>query len=311
MNRTVDASVISLYRKYCRKLLPVQTGMNPSLKRLDTIRAVLFDVYGTLVISSSGDVGTAVTDSQIAGFREIFRNETNHELPSAADVDSLLTAEIRKSHTESRASGVASYPEVEIRSLWKKILVTLNRSFNCNLPSDDKSASNIALLYELSKNNVWPMPGAAGIIRSLSSSGFILGIISNAQYYTPQMMMHFFPEEFAMIPESNCIWSFTEGRGKPDRELFNKFLNKNPHYSPDSILYVGNDMLNDIYTASECGMKTALFAGDKRSLRLRNKDSRILNLKPDVVLTSLDQLETVLGTEYAERVSSGYQQEIL
>jgi len=31
-------------------------------------------------------------------------------------------------------------------------------------------------------------------------------------------------------------------------------------------LYVGNDMLNDIWTATEAGCRTVLFAGDQRSL---------------------------------------------
>lgn len=36
-------------------------------------------------------------------------------------------------------------------------------------------------------------------------------------------------------------------------------------------LYVGNDMLNDIYPAQQLGLKTAFFAGDQRSLRKRFK----------------------------------------
>jgi len=49
-------------------------------------------------------------------------------------------------------------------------------------------------------------------------------------------------------------------------------------------------MLNDIYPAQKVGFQTALFAGDKRSLRLRNDDPRCKNLKPDLVITDLIQL---------------------
>jgi putative hydrolase of the HAD superfamily len=49
-------------------------------------------------------------------------------------------------------------------------------------------------------------------------------------------------------------------------------------------------MLNDIYPAQQLGFKTALFAGDTRSLRLRTDDSRCSNLSTDLVLTDLEQL---------------------
>ena len=49
-------------------------------------------------------------------------------------------------------------------------------------------------------------------------------------------------------------------------------------------------MLNDIYPAKQLGFQTALFAGDKRSLRLRTDDARCINLSADLVLTDLGQL---------------------
>jgi putative hydrolase of the HAD superfamily len=49
-------------------------------------------------------------------------------------------------------------------------------------------------------------------------------------------------------------------------------------------------MLNDIFPAKITGFQTALFAGDKRSLRRRTDDPRCRNLKPDLVVTDLGQL---------------------
>jgi putative hydrolase of the HAD superfamily len=60
---------------------------------------------------------------------------------------------------------------------------------------------------------------------------------------------------------------------------------------PVAVLYVGNDMLNDIYPANAIGFQTALFAGDRRSLRLRKDDPRCAALSPDLVVTDLGQLE--------------------
>jgi putative hydrolase of the HAD superfamily len=61
-------------------------------------------------------------------------------------------------------------------------------------------------------------------------------------------------------------------------------------FGADAVLFVGNDMLNDIFPAKSLGFQTALFAGDARSLRLRTDDSRCRNLSADIVLTDLEQL---------------------
>ena len=58
----------------------------------------------------------------------------------------------------------------------------------------------------------------------------------------------------------------------------------------DSALYVGNDMLNDIYPAQKTGFITGLFAGDARSLRLRSDEPACKNLSADIVITDLIQL---------------------
>ena len=52
-------------------------------------------------------------------------------------------------------------------------------------------------------------------------------------------------------------------------------------------------MRNDIAPAAALGFRTALFAGDRRSLRLREEDA--LGVTPDAIITSLDQIASVLG----------------
>ena len=60
--------------------------------------------------------------------------------------------------------------------------------------------------------------------------------------------------------------------------------------NPSNTLYVGNDMLNDIYSANRAGLKTALYAGDARSLRLRKENPLISGLTPDFIVTNLMQI---------------------
>ncbi|MCL1812348.1 MAG: hypothetical protein FWG29_02365, partial [Treponema sp.] len=62
-------------------------------------------------------------------------------------------------------------------------------------------------------------------------------------------------------------------------------------------LYIGNDMKNDITGAAGEGFTTALFAGDRRSLRLREDDPACAGKRPDMVLRDLQTLEKALPLE--------------
>ena len=54
-------------------------------------------------------------------------------------------------------------------------------------------------------------------------------------------------------------------------------------------------MLKDIYPAKIAGMKTALFAGDKRSLKLREDHPEIHDVEPDYIINNLYQINRMIG----------------
>jgi putative hydrolase of the HAD superfamily len=66
---------------------------------------------------------------------------------------------------------------------------------------------------------------------------------------------------------------------------------------PKQVLFIGNDMRNDIHPAQLSGSHTVLFAGDQRSLRRRDGDPQLRGLHPDRVLNQLDQLPTLLRVD--------------
>ena len=138
------------------------------------------------------------------------------------------------------------------------------------------------------------MPGLMETLEALRSREVLLGIISNAQFYTSytiQALLGKTPEELGFQAEF-CIWSFLEGEGKPSPALFVKLQQRllKAGIYPQEVLYVGNDILKDIMPASSVGWKTALFAGDKRSLRLRREDQRVASVQADYVIDDLRQL---------------------
>lgn len=45
-----------LFSKLNLPLEPIPTGLKPKLTKLPQIEAVIFDIYGTLVVSGTGDI---------------------------------------------------------------------------------------------------------------------------------------------------------------------------------------------------------------------------------------------------------------
>ncbi|MCK5419996.1 MAG: HAD hydrolase-like protein, partial [Desulfobacterales bacterium] len=143
-------------------------------------------------------------------------------------------------------------------------------------------------------NPVFPMPNLDKTLTACKEQNLTMGLISNAQFYTPllfEWFLHAKPEDLGFHSELIFL-SYQQGHAKPSPVPFEKAATvmKAMGLSTAVSLYVGNDMLNDIYPAKQLGFQTALFAGDKRSLRLRTDDARCINLSADLVLTDLDQL---------------------
>ncbi len=285
----------SVIRKNCPPLAPIPTDVEPRLNKLDRVRAVLFDVYGTLFVSGSGDVGTAAaTDTEEALTQALAASGFEGDLEHAGrSGKKLLKAEIMEWHKTDREAGI-DFPEVEISRVWKKIIDSL-----LNTDAAPDQIDLLAVEYECRVNPVFPMPESIETINQIQKSDRILGIVSNAQFYTPLLFSAFFGqtvEECGFDPDC-CIWSFKELKAKPSKALFpkvGKSLREKHNIELSETVYVGNDMLNDIYCAKQAGCKTVLFAGDQRSLRLRENDERCLAIQPDAVITSLNQLLEIL-----------------
>jgi putative hydrolase of the HAD superfamily len=284
----------------CLPLKPLPAATKPKLNRLENVKAVLFDVYGTLLISGSGDVGTATaTDTAEALEQSLAAAGFTGDLTLAGrSGKDLLKSAVLAWHQESKARGI-DCPEVEIRSIWKTVLGTLHAEKLLFAPGTDEQIERFAVEYECRVNPTWPMPAARETIKAIQKSGKVLGIVSNAQFYTPLLFSAFFgqPVDALGFAPDACVWSYKEMKAKPSAGLFPKaeeFLRETHGISPREIVYIGNDMLNDVYTAREAGCRTVLFAGDRRSLRLRENDPRCLAIRPDAVVTSLTQLLEII-----------------
>ena len=284
-----------ILRNHCRPLEPIPTEQEPILPKLAGLRAVLFDLYGTLFISGSGEVGVTREAACGPALGEALAAVGIPILgPVAAEIASLFDT-IEQFHAKARRSGI-DYPEVDVLEVWRVLLADLaGRGLIDGQACRGIDLARLAVEYEARANPVWPMPGVEECLTGLRGKGIVLGVVSNAQFYTRELfgaLMHREAEECGFEADLQ-FFSYQHGWGKPGLKLFQlavEALGKR-RIEPSEALYVGNDMLNDVFAAGKLGFRTALFAGDARSLRLREEEPRVTAVRPDLVLTALAQLD--------------------
>lgn len=238
-----------------------------------------------MFVSGSGDIGSILEQSEQFKSLQGIIEKHDLEISPTRLVDSYLTS-IRNTHTVAKQKGI-EYPEVNILGIWKEVFASIRLPFQFDL-------QRFAIEFELTINPVYPMPGMKNCLEECRKRNLVLGIISNAQFYTPLLFNWFLgaPPEMLGFHSSLVIYSYQRGIAKPSLELFETASNRVAELGLENhqVLYVGNDMLKDILPAKKVGFKTALFAGDKRSLRLREDNPECRSLQPDLILTHLTQL---------------------
>ncbi|MEX0721834.1 MAG: HAD hydrolase-like protein [Balneolaceae bacterium] len=279
-------------------LEPIRTNTEPQLQELSDIQVVVYDFYGTLFISGVGDIGIDDGSSDSGLLLEALNSSGLETTSKEAGTrgygmyNNVVAGEMKK----LQQKGI-NYPEPDIRRVWKLVLDQMLAEGLIANPAKTENCELLSIEFETRMNPVWPTPGAAEILSYFKNRDKLQGILSNSQFYTPialEALMNKSLEDLGFHP--NLLhWSFEEEQKKPGISFYENFLKKldktSSSIQPEQVLYVGNDMLKDIYPANKVGMRTALFAGDKRSLKWRQDDSRCRNLKPDLVITELLQLK--------------------
>lgn len=281
---SVDDSI----KRHLSPLLPLPTRMVACGRPSAPVKAVVFDIYGTLLISASGDIGQDASGrNDLAQVARLLRRFNVQRNPQGLKED--LIQAIIAHHNQKKAEGI-DHPEVVIESIWQSVLQW----------HDIEKLKTFALEYELAVNPVWPMPHLWRLLKGLSDADIPLGIISNAQFYTPlifESLAGASLESLGFDP-GLMVLSYRLERAKPSLHLFktaSRQLFKKGIDTANAI-YVGNDMRKDILPAKKTGFQTALFAGDARSLRLHRKAPDCCGPTADMIVTDLMQLQDLINT---------------
>ncbi len=289
------------------EISPLPTDAVPVIKRLAGVKALIFDIYGTLLISASGDIDQATIST--VNLREALSGSGYRINSNGAHQEERLLfllgefVQLIKIHQEKHVRCGRKFPEVDIRLVWED-LINLGIEEKIISKTEESDPDRLTFIFELLSNRVYPMPGFKELIGYLRAQNYPLGIISNAQFYTPIVMNYFITGEVneretitGFDPELT-VFSYRLFKAKPDKGLFTQLLGmlkEKYDIQPHESVFIGNDMYKDIYPASRAGMKTILFAGDRRSLRLRKDRPEVEGIEPDIIITELNQLKEVFA----------------
>ncbi len=218
----------------------------PQRPRPDRFRAIIFDVYGTLLVAPPGAVHA--DPSVDPALRRII-GRFGHTPP-----DSPTTA-LAEAVARHHQSADTPHPEADLRGLWRILL---------DLPSGHDTTA-LVIATEDARLPTRPMPGAAEVIRRLAAAGVPLGLLSNAQCGTLRSL----GDIAGLIDPDLAILSYRFGVAKPSPVLFSALTERLARLgiAPGDCLLIGNDPLQDIAPAAAAGFQTALFTGHPDSLR--------------------------------------------
>ncbi|NLD94620.1 MAG: HAD family hydrolase [Fibrobacter sp.] len=284
-------------------------------EKLFNIRAVICDVYGTLInywkpgFSSKNERSETILQSfriiiDKFGFREILGTLNCNDAPEKTLSD-FYNGLIALNHEKLYKKGVM-YPEVKIEDIWSIIYAILKRNgYNyteyCTCTEND-FPRYLAYTYNFYSLGRSLYPGLSNSLETLKLSNINLGIVSNAQFYTPidlTLMIRDQSNEkyddYSEIFEGDMtFYSYEYGVAKPDQLLFRKLFDVlyEYHILPEQTVFVGNDLATDIQAAAEVGMKTAFFCGDRKSTFISSAGGEVI---PDITFTTWASLPEKLS----------------
>jgi putative hydrolase of the HAD superfamily len=210
-----------------------------------TIRAVIFDVYGTLL-----EIGPPLPDAD-ARWRDLWGDHFGLE-PRLNRLEFAMACDqvIARHHEAARARGIP-WPEVRWPSVVDEVVPELSR-----LPASDRQEF---LFRQIETGRTTRMTDeTAAALRWFRERSVVPGIASNAQAYTLRELREALATHglgLDLFERDLCFWSFEHGFSKPDPHVFQILTVRlaGRAISPPATLMVGDRWDNDIAPAQAHG----------------------------------------------------------
>ncbi|WP_020469996.1 HAD family hydrolase [Zavarzinella formosa] len=282
--------------------------VRPHLPDLSGVRAVLFNVYGTLMAIPEGELKFDLENEFIVG---VALEKTIHEFKMWASMSrkpgqpsEYMKEVYRKVVAELRLmpSAGEKYPEILAEKVWESIIKKLfqkDYKFDATFyGSLNDYSKKVAYFFHASLQGTGCYPCAAETMAELAGRHISLGLLGDGQCFTPTQLARGLAKQREgtvldhLVPASRRLLSHSLNARKPSDTMFQAALETlgEAGIEASETLHVGSSLTRDIGPAKKWGMKTALFAGDRASLSATGEQLKDPQYRPDAMLTELSQL---------------------
>jgi FMN phosphatase YigB (HAD superfamily) len=285
----------------------------PHLMRLPDVRAVTWNIYGTLLAISGGEfyfehpvkfIMDVALDKTIQEFK-MWGSMSRKPGQPADYLRQVYHTLLDEQQTVPAAS--ERYPEIAADRLWEafiKRLMQKDYQFDAGFyGSLNEFSRKVAYFFHASLQGIMCYPGAADALRCVKEAGLSQGLVADAQCFTLVQLQRGLVRQDATAKLDELIHpdlracSYEVRARKPSERLFRHLLETLAErgITPAQVLHIGSRAVLDIAPARRLGMKTGLFAGDKASLRATREQLKGSATRPDVLLTDLIQIADLVG----------------
>jgi FMN phosphatase YigB (HAD superfamily) len=292
---------------------PEPAKARPHLSVIKGLRAVLWNVYGTLLVIGEGELKFEVDndmmmdialDKTIQEFRMWNSMSRKPGQPSAymREIMQKVLSEMRLAPSPGE-----KHPEISAERVWESIIkrlfqkeYTFDSGFYGSL---NEFSKKVAYFFHASLQGTGCYPGAAGALKCVAEAGLAQGLLADGQCFTSVQLQRGLQrqDESAnlekLIPPANRWLSAEQKARKPSDNLFQSALRalEKEGIEANEVLHLGSSLSRDIAPAKKLGMRTGLFAGDRASLVATAEQLKSPQYRPDVLLTELSQVARVIG----------------
>ncbi|GEM_PF-153486 len=279
---------------------------------LPEVRAVLWNVYGTLLRIAGGElwfehpqefVMNVALDKTIQEFK-MWASMSRKPGQPAEYMKQLYDSVL----IEQRAvpGGTEKYPEVASDRIWEALIKKLfqkDYKFDATFyGSLNEFSRKVAYFFHASLQGTACYKYAAEAMRLIAEKGLKQGLLADGQCFTRvQLQRGLAAQDSSLvldkILDNDLVFLSYEIRGrKPSERLFRHALHAlaQQGLSPHEVLHVGTSITRDLAPARRLGMRTALFARDRISLQASAEQLKEPSSRPDVMVTRLSQIADVL-----------------
>jgi FMN phosphatase YigB (HAD superfamily) len=286
--------------------------VRPHVEPIEGVRAVLWTVYGTLLVISDGELKFEVDNDFLMN---VALDKTIHEFKMWGSMSrkpgqpaEYMREIYKKALDEQRLAPAPDKPAEHLsEKVWEGIIKKLfqkeyqfDTSFYGAL---SEYAKKVAYFFHASLQGTGAYPNAAAAMTSLAERGITQGLLADGQTFTPTQLSRGLTKQDAairldeVVPSANRVLSFQHRARKPSDLVFQAAVEAMGAHGiePPEILHVGSSLPRDIGPAKKWGMRTALYAGDKASLVATAEQLKEPLFRPDALLTDLAQVVELIG----------------